>query len=160
MWEAAETCTGGFRRCHSREADRTCRKSPEAAQAASRGGEMARSDHAGLSLAELLQPVPRFAVHVSKMLIAQALWDYGEDELWGRALQMTDADHIKIERICAWYEAADYPLPLVGQRITHHHVNALAAITLFEGRVRPLARTRRRPEKGRPRELLDPASPE
>jgi hypothetical protein len=44
-------------------------------------------------------------------------------------------------------------LPVEGQRITHNHVTALAAITFYEGAVRPLARTRRRPQKKRPAEF-------
>ncbi|GAA1838728.1 hypothetical protein ACFFOM_18115 [Microlunatus capsulatus] len=92
---------------------------------------------------------------MSPLAIAQALWDYGEDALWERALGMTDDEHADVRRICAWYEDPRYPLPLVGQRVTHHHVNAFAAITLFEGDVRALARSRRRPQKGRPDALRD-----
>ena len=101
-------------------------------------------------LRRLLQPRPNFTVTASRHLIASALWDYGEEELAQRALTMTAAEHAQVERISAWYEQPDYPLPMSGQRITHNHVAAFAAITLFEGRVRPLARTRRRPAKDRP----------
>ena len=67
-----------------------------------------------------------------------SLWDYGEDELVGRAVAMSDADLSRIQRIAAWYEAPGYPLPVEG-RVTHNHVTALAAITFYEGAVRPLA---------------------
>ena len=63
---------------------------------------------------------------------------------------MPDEDSAKIENISAWYEDPSYPLPMFGQRITHNHVNAFAAITLFEGQLRPLTRTRRRPQANRP----------
>ncbi|MEU4767571.1 hypothetical protein AB0H12_30395 [Actinosynnema sp. NPDC023794] len=82
--------------------------------------------------------------------MAASLWDCGEDELAGRALDMSDADLARVRAIASWYEDPDYPLPITGQRITHNHVIALAAITSFEGAVRPLTRTRRRPEEQRP----------
>jgi len=67
-----------------------------------------------------------------------------------RALEIDAADLLNIQGIAAHYENPNYPLPVVGQNITHNHVNALAAITYFEGRVRPLARNRRRSAKQRP----------
>ena len=96
-------------------------------------------------LKKLLQGRPNFKVHTSKGQVAAALWDYGEDGLAARAIGMTDAELESIENISAWYEDPAYPLPMSGPRITHNHVSAFAAITLFEGSVRPLARTRRRP---------------
>lgn len=106
-----------------------------------------------LTLRELLKPRPQFAVRMPTRVIASALWDYGEDALAQRALSMTEEERSQVERISAWYQTPDYPLPLTGQRITHNHVAAFAAITLFEGTVRPLARTRRRPSRGRPAEF-------
>lgn len=112
--------------------------------------ERRQRKEAAALLARLLQPRPQFRVETPKLLIARALWDYGEDDLVERALAMTEDEHRHIEAIEAWYESPEYPLPMSGQRITHNHVSAFAAITLFEGRVRPLARTRRRAEKDRP----------
>ncbi|MET0865333.1 MAG: hypothetical protein ABWZ98_13450 [Nakamurella sp.] len=100
-------------------------------------------------LAELLQGRPNFNVYTSKSQVAAALWDYGEDDLAARAIRMTDDQLVGIQHISAWYENPEYPLPMTG-RISHQHVQAFAAITLFEGRVRPLTRTRRRPVRGRP----------
>jgi hypothetical protein len=65
---------------------------------------------------------PTFKVHFSRIAVAASLWDYGEDDLADTALQMTDAD-------------------------LRDHVTAFAAITYFEGKIRPLNRTRRRPQK-------------
>ena len=93
---------------------------------------------------------PNFKVRTSKSQVAAALWDYGEDELAARALDMSDTELHDIENISAWYEDPSYPLPMSGQRITHNHVNAFAAVALFEGAVRPLAQTRRRPQRNRP----------
>ena len=107
-----------------------------------------RSDRAELT--RLLQGKPQFKVRTSKSQVAAALWDYEEDDLAARAIGMSDAELLSIENIAAWYEDPEYPLPMSGQRITHNHVSAFAAITLFEGRVRPLSRTRRRPKKDRP----------
>lgn len=109
-------------------------------------------------LKKLLQGKPDFKVRTSTSQVAAALWDYGEDELAARAIGMADAELASIENISAWYEDPTYPLPMSGQRITHNHVNAFAAITLFEGRVRPLARTRRRPQRDRP-EAFEPRPP-
>lgn len=63
---------------------------------------------------------------------------------------MSDADLLRVQAIAAHYEEPAYPLPVEGQRITHNHVSALAAVTFFEQELRPLARTRRRPARGRP----------
>jgi hypothetical protein len=115
-----------------------------------------RADRAELK--RLLRGKPNFRVHTSKSQVAAALWDYGEDELAARAMGMTDAELASVENISAWYEDPEYPLPMSGQRITHNHVNAFAAVTLFEGRVRPLAQTRRRPERNRPA-IYDPEPP-
>ena len=97
-----------------------------------------------------MQPVPRFNVYFSKSQTAASLWHYAEDELAERALAMSDAELQLIQNIAAHYENPEYPLPAEGQRITHNRVHPLAAITFFEGQVRPLARNRRRPEKNRP----------
>ncbi len=104
----------------------------------------------GAELERLLEGRPNFTVHTPRHLIASALWDYGEDRLAQRALAMTEAERLSICNIEAWYESPEYPLPMTGQLITHNHVAAFAAVTLFEGELRPLARTRRRPRKNRP----------
>lgn len=101
-------------------------------------------------LKRLLGGKSNFRVRTSKGNVAAALWDYGEDALAAMAIEMTRDDLESIESISAWYEDPEYPLPMTGQRITHNHVSAFAAVTFFEGRIRPLARTRRRPERDRP----------
>lgn len=104
-------------------------------------------------LRRLMKGRPNFHVHFSKSAVAASLWDYGEDELADRALMMTDADLRSVQGIAAHYEDSAYPLPVLGQRITHNHVTALAAITFFEKECRPLTRTRRRPERARPQKF-------
>jgi len=98
-------------------------------------------------------------VHFSRSQTAASLWDYAEDELVERALAMSDDELRAIQRIASVYEDDNYSLPMSGQRITHHHVIAFAAVAYFEGRLRPLARTRRRNEKDRP-EHLDAQPPD
>ena len=110
-------------------------------------------------LKRLLEGRPNFGVRTSKGNVAAALWDYGEDALAARAIEMTQAELESIENISAWYEDPNYPLPMSGQRITHNHVSAFAAVTLFEGRLRPLTRTRRRPQRDRPSQFI-PAAPD
>lgn len=92
----------------------------------------------------------RFQVHFSISQTAASLWDYGEDALAERALRMSEDDLRAVQRIAAVYDDPTYPLPIEGQRITHNHVNAIAALAYLEGRLRPMARTRRRAEKDRP----------
>jgi hypothetical protein len=101
-------------------------------------------------LRRLIEGRPNFRVYFSRSAVAASLWDYGEDALADRALTMSDADLRGVQAIAANYEDPAYPLPIAGQRITHNHVTALAAITYFEKDIRPLTRTRRRPERTRP----------
>jgi hypothetical protein len=105
---------------------------------------------ASRELRRLMKGRPNFHVHFSKSAVATSLWDYGEDDLADPALAMTDADLHRIQAIDANYENPGYPLPMSGQRITHNHVMAFAAITYFEHEIRPLTRTRRRPQTNRP----------
>lgn len=105
---------------------------------------------AQVELARLLKGRPDFSVIMSKSQVASALWDYGEDNLAARALTMSDEDLASIQRIAAWFEDRKYPLPMSGQRITHNHVAAFAAVTYFEGEVRPLAQIRRRASRAKP----------
>jgi hypothetical protein len=101
-------------------------------------------------LRRLMKGRANFQMHFSRSAVAASLWDYGEDALADRALAMNDAELRSVQAIAANYEDPEYPLPVAGQRITHNHVTALAAITYFEEDIRPLTRTRRRPERARP----------
>lgn len=103
----------------------------------------------------LLQGRPNFGVTFSKSQVAASLWDYGEDAVAARALEMSDGDLAGIQNIAAWYHDPSYALPLTGQQITNNHVVAFAALTYFEGEVRALSRTRRRAQKARPPEFQE-----
>lgn len=64
---------------------------------------------------------------------------------------MSDDELRDVQTIAGHYEDPANPLPVEdGRRITHAHVMALAYVTYVEGEVRPLARSRRRAQKGRP----------
>lgn len=119
----------------------------------------ARATQGESELGRLLAGRPNFKVHFSKSQVSASLWDFGEDKLAERALGMGDSDLLSIQAIAAWYEDPTYVLPVEVRRISHLHVTALAAITYFEGAIRPLARTRRRPAKDRP-SRFDPVPPE
>jgi hypothetical protein len=90
---------------------------------------------------------------------AASLWDYGEDELIVRALDLTDEELSQAWEIAGRYWDPSFPLPAMNQRVTLNHVNAFAVITLIEGNLRPLARERRRSQKDKPHQLLNPALP-
>ena len=110
-------------------------------------------------VAEAMKGVERFSVQASRHVIASQLWHYGEDELAERSLAMTEEEHDAVMRISAVYENPEYPLPVDGVRISHGHVDALAAIAYFEGSLRPLNRSRRRPARDRPARF-DPGMPD
>lgn len=96
-----------------------------------------------------------FRISFSRELTAASLWDFGEDHLMNRAMQMTVEDLNRVQELAAQYEDPSYPLPDPGQRVSHGHVIAYAAVTHFEGRLRPLVRGRRRPKANRPPELAE-----
>lgn len=110
-------------------------------------------------LRRLMKPRSNFRVHFSRSAVAAALWAYGEDEHAEKALAMTDEDLLHVQAIASHYEDPSHPLPVDAKRITHNHVMALAEITYAEGRIRPLARRRRRPESQRP-ERFTPLPPD
>jgi len=106
-----------------------------------------------------LRGVRNFRVVFSPSQVAARLWEYGEDGLADRALTMDRHELLAIRRLSAVYDDSSYPLPVEGRRITRGHVDALAAIAFFEGRLRPLARTRRRAQKSRPERFTPVMSP-
>ena len=90
----------------------------------------------------------------SRTTMALCLWEFGEDDLWEAALSLTDAQLRQVQAIALRYESPSVALPVVGQRISSGHCIALAAVTYFEGDLRPLARGRRRAKRDTPERLL------
>jgi hypothetical protein len=70
-----------------------------------------------------------FRISFSRELTAASLWDFGEDHLMNRAMQMTVEDLNRVQELAAQYEDPSYPLPDPGQRVSHGHVIAYAAVT-------------------------------
>ncbi len=87
-------------------------------------------------------------------MVASALWDYGEDELIDSVASIKPRKLRRLQALVAHYENEEVPVPgMSTQRVTHNHVLAFAAIVLFEGQIRPLAQTRRRPQAKKPEHL-------
>jgi hypothetical protein len=80
--------------------------------------------------------------------IADFLWTYGEDLLAKRALRASDEDLARIRPIASKHAyTSDTPS---GAGMLFAKAYALAAVEVFEGEARPLARTRRRAFKQSP----------
>ena len=78
-------------------------------------------------------------VIIDRWSLAEELWSFGEDDLYRVPLDMTDEDLIRL-----WQVAGETYLD--GSARSGGEAAALALVRLVEGRVRPLARTRRRPK--------------
>ena len=81
-------------------------------------------------------------VSVDRWTVAEELWSYGEDSLYLAPLQMSDEEMVRL-----WVRAGK--LYLKGQARSGGEAAARAAVAVLEGKQRPLARTRRRPQAKR-----------
>jgi hypothetical protein len=82
-------------------------------------------------------------VTIDKWTLAEELWSFGEDSLHLAPLHMSDEDMVGV-----WTLAGR--LHLNGEARSAGEAAALAAVTVIEGKQRPLARKRRRPQAKRP----------
>jgi len=74
--------------------------------------------------------------------LAEELWSFGEDSLYPVALRLSDEDMVRV-----WLRAGKL---LVKERAgSSGEAAALAAVAVIEGKQRPLARKRRRPQANR-----------
>jgi len=80
----------------------------------------------------------------SREVLADCLWAHGEDALANQALSVSDSELTRIQSLAATFHDPSFPLPVQGVKVKNSHVVALAAVTHFEGSLRPLARDRRR----------------
>lgn len=83
-----------------------------------------------------------FEITFDRNLLAEVLWEYGEDELAARASQLSDRDLEEIQRLVAWHHVNDPEEErprLLGGRIMSR-----GAIDFFEGEGRDTKRRRRR----------------
>lgn len=83
-------------------------------------------------------------VEIDRWTLAEELWSFGEDALYVMPLQMSDEDMIRV-----WVLAGK--LSLRDEARSTGETAALAAVSVLEGKRRPLARRRRRPQADRPR---------
>jgi hypothetical protein len=90
-------------------------------------------------------PVPPGAtiVSIDRWTLAEELWSFGEDDLYRVPLEMADEDMIRL-----WLAAGE---TYVGRDArSGGEAAAMALVTMVEGRPRPVARRRRRPQAQRP----------
>ena len=81
-------------------------------------------------------------VQTDRWTIAEELWSFGEDSLYPVALRLSDEDMVRL-----WLRAGRL---LVKERArSSGEAAAIAAVALIEGKERPLARKRRRPQANR-----------
>ena len=81
---------------------------------------------------------------VVRWTLAEELWSFDEDGLYLRALEISDEEMIRV-----WTHAGK--LHTKGEARSTGEAAAMAAVKILEGKQRPLARTRRRPQAQRPR---------
>jgi hypothetical protein len=83
-------------------------------------------------------------IETDRWTLAEELWSFGEDSLYPVALQLSDDDVVRV-----WFLAGR--LLMKGRARSGGEASALAAVAVIEGKQRPLARKRRRPQARRPR---------
>ena len=81
-------------------------------------------------------------VETDRWTVAEELWSFGEDSLSAVALQLSDDDMVRV-----WLLAGG--LLLKERARSSSEAAALAAVSVIEGKQRPLARKRRRPQADR-----------
>ena len=82
-------------------------------------------------------------VSVDRWTLAGELWSFGEDELYLAALELSDEEMVRVWKLAG-------RLYMKGDARSAGEAAALAAVSILEGRKRPLARQRRRPKRNRP----------
>jgi hypothetical protein len=80
---------------------------------------------------------------ISRELLAECVWEYGEDDLAERLSDLSDDDLEQVQGLALWHRTND-PEPEGGPKLTNARIEARAVIEFFEGRSRDTKRTRRR----------------
>ena len=81
-------------------------------------------------------------IETDRWTLAEELWSFGEDSLYPVALRLSDEDMVRL-----WLLAGG--LLLKERARSSGEATALAAVAIIEGKQRPLARKRRRPQANR-----------
>ena len=90
------------------------------------------------------RPVPEnFRITFRRDILAEALWEYGEEELAEAALDLGEDDLHQVQLLAVWHNVND-PDPAGGPKLTNARVMARAMIEWAERGSRDTARVRRR----------------
>jgi hypothetical protein len=90
------------------------------------------------------RPIPEnFRITFRRDVLAEALWEYGEDELAEAALGLREDDLHQVQLMAVWHHENDAD-PGRGPKLTNARVMARAMIEGAEGGARDTKRTRRR----------------
>jgi hypothetical protein len=81
-------------------------------------------------------------VETDRWTVAEELWSFGEDSMYPVALRLSDEDMVRLWRLAG-------KLLLKERARSSGEAAALAAVAVIEGKARPLARRRRRPQASR-----------
>lgn len=84
-----------------------------------------------------------YRVVAKREVLAEALWEYGEEDIAEHVLQTSDDDLDRILELTALHRLND-PEPDDGPKLTNARIMARAAIEFFERRPRDTKRRRRR----------------
>lgn len=82
----------------------------------------------------------KFQMGVTRVQLAEGLWEYGEDELARRALELSEEELVEVGKVAVWHYLRDYdpPRPMLGR------IWARALIEFAESNARDTVRKRRR----------------
>jgi hypothetical protein len=83
------------------------------------------------------------AIRITREVLAECVWEYGEDDLAARVQGLSDADLEEVQRLALWHRLNDIE-PEGGPRLTNARIETRAVIEFFEGRTRDTVRMRRR----------------
>ena len=82
-------------------------------------------------------------ISIRRDLLAEALWQYGEEDLAEAALELSEDDLHQVQLLSVWHRVND-PKPETGPKLTNGRVMARAMIEWAEGTARDTKRVRRR----------------
>ena len=83
------------------------------------------------------------SIRITRDLLAECCWEYGEEELAARVGSLSDDDLVQVQRLALWHRVNDLDPP-GGPRLTNARIDTRAVIEFFEGQTRDTRRTRRR----------------
>jgi hypothetical protein len=87
-----------------------------------------------------------FSIEFERDVLADCLWQYDEFELAEQAMQLSDEDLHKVQRIAVWHHEND-PEPTTGPQLLGARIMARAMIEFVEREPRDTRRARRRTSK-------------